>query len=161
MLVKCLSFECTNMVEDTVAHGSCARCINEEAAMMHGLQICSKHQQALGEGDFCAQCEAAPKVHCPAYDIDHNTGDSPCHECGFGVAVFDENPFTLPVQQDYVCAASLTDKLRVYITEASEKGNKNMALVMTNRDEHKISVLLSRDEAIRLQNQLNNFIINN
>lgn len=57
MLVRCLGVECCTMIEDSVSHGTCVHCVNQEAAMMVGLEICSRHHIALGEGDICWKCE--------------------------------------------------------------------------------------------------------
>lgn len=55
------------------------------------------------------------------------------------------------------CTANPDDHLTAYVTESK----LDFAIVLTNNADQKISVLLSRDDAIKLQNELNDFIINN
>lgn len=37
MWVRCLGFECNNMIPDTVSHGTCSHCVEAEAALMEGV----------------------------------------------------------------------------------------------------------------------------
>ena len=60
----------------------------------------------------------------------------------------------------YLCDITPTDELVAYTTDAESPIIQHMALVSTNGDGQKISVLLTREAAILLQNQLNDFIIN-
>lgn len=55
----------------------------------------------------------------------------------------------------YTCEVSPVDSMLVY--ETVDGCGPCIAMVMTNGREQKISVLLKRDEAIRLQKQLNTF----
>lgn len=58
----------------------------------------------------------------------------------------------------YQCDINPNDHLVTYVTGAERDGT-HFALVMTNAQDHKISTLLTRDDAIRLQNELNDFIL--
>ena len=60
----------------------------------------------------------------------------------------------------YLCDVTPTDELVVYSTDNERPLIQHMALVSTNGDGQKISVLLTRDAAIQLNNQLNDFILN-
>ena len=60
----------------------------------------------------------------------------------------------------YLCDITPTDALVAYTTDIERPLIQHMALVSTNGDGQKISVLLTRDAAIQLNNQLNDFILN-
>lgn len=60
----------------------------------------------------------------------------------------------------FMCDINPTDQLKVYTTDMERPPVEHIALVMENELNEKISVLLTRDVAILLQNQLNDFIIN-
>lgn len=60
----------------------------------------------------------------------------------------------------FLCDINPMDELLVYTTDIERPPVEHIAMVMTNGDGQKISVLLTRDAAILLQNQLNDFIIN-
>lgn len=59
----------------------------------------------------------------------------------------------------FMCDTTPTDTLEVYVSD-EERDEKVLAMIMENKLGQKISVLLTRDAAILLQNQLNDFIIN-
>lgn len=59
------------------------------------------------------------------------------------------------------CSVNPDDRLTAYVTTAEREGKTDFAIVLTNAAGQKISTLLSRDDAIKLQNYLNDFIINN
>lgn len=60
----------------------------------------------------------------------------------------------------FMCDITPTDELNVYTTDIERLPVEHIAMVMTNGDGQKISVLLTRDAVILLQNQLNDFILN-
>ncbi len=60
----------------------------------------------------------------------------------------------------YMCDIHPSDELVAYTTDAEHPVIQHFALVMANNDKDKISVLLTRDAAIVLKNQLNDFILN-
>lgn len=56
------------------------------------------------------------------------------------------------------CSVNPNDQLVVYVTDIEHPPKDELALVMTNAQEQKISVVLTRDDAILLQNHINDFL---
>lgn len=60
MKVRCLGFECVNMIEDTVTHGTCPQCVATEAVLMD-----AQAEKAVLDAAYVRACE----VHGPCdYD---------------------------------------------------------------------------------------------
>ena len=58
----------------------------------------------------------------------------------------------------YNCRAVETDVLSAYITEKDIAIGEHFAIVLTNKNEEKISVLLNKEDAISLSNQIKEFV---
>lgn len=58
----------------------------------------------------------------------------------------------------YTCSVNKNDQLTAYVTDLEHPPKDEFALVMTNANEEKISVVLSRDDAYRLHRQLDLFL---
>jgi len=63
------------------------------------------------------------------------------------------------VSELFQCAVTKSDQLVTYITDIEQLYQLNFALVMTNVRDSKISVLLTKEDALRLRAQLDTFII--
>lgn len=61
--------------------------------------------------------------------------------------------------ETYACSVSPTDQLTAYITDVERPAVLDFALVMTNAQGQKISVVLSKEDAMRLHAQLDTYII--
>lgn len=59
----------------------------------------------------------------------------------------------------YKCSVTPSDHLVAYVTDVEHPPRDEFALVMTNAQEQKISVVLTKEDALRLREQLNTFII--
>lgn len=60
----------------------------------------------------------------------------------------------------YLCDVTPTDKMVVYTTGVQRQNERHLAVVLTNAKGEKISVLLDRDAAIELSNQISEFTLN-
>lgn len=56
------------------------------------------------------------------------------------------------------CSVNRDDHLVVYVTDMEHPPKNELALVMTNAAEQKISVVLSHADAVLLQNHINEFL---
>lgn len=63
------------------------------------------------------------------------------------------------IHESYSCSVTPTDQLTAYITDVERPAVLLFALVMTNALEDKISVLLTKEDAMRLHAQLDAYII--
>lgn len=63
------------------------------------------------------------------------------------------------VSELFHCAVNPTDCLVTYVSNVEQPPFLQFALVMTNKREQKISVLLTKEDALRLRNQLDTYII--
>lgn len=62
--------------------------------------------------------------------------------------------------EQFFCSVNANDQLITYVTDIEHPPHDEFAMVMTNADDQKISVVLSVEDALRLREQLNTFIIN-
>lgn len=60
--------------------------------------------------------------------------------------------------EKYNCCVTKTDELTAYVTDVEHPPLDEFALVMTNADGQKISVVLSKEDAQRLHRQLDLFL---
>ncbi len=62
--------------------------------------------------------------------------------------------------QRFMCDIVPTDELHTYTTDKEHPVIQHLAMVMVQPNGNKISVLLTREQAIALGNQLQDFIVN-
>lgn len=58
----------------------------------------------------------------------------------------------------YHCSVNQNDQLVAYVTDVEHPPKDEFSLVMTNIQDQKISVILSKDDAYRLHRQLDLFL---
>lgn len=85
-------------------------------------------------------------------------GEHVCIECARAVLANEVTKQLAQGDQNYSYAVTPTDTMRAYVTDQERKG-LYLALVMVNKNEDKISVLIGKDDAVRLREQLDTFIV--
>lgn len=60
--------------------------------------------------------------------------------------------------EKYTCSVNPNDQLVAYITDVEHPPLDEFALVLTNAQQQKISVVLTKDDAYRLHRQLDLFL---